>query len=110
MFGAGTSDLAGQLVGAFVSTAMVFKNKDPKYYDKLMTEARDLYSAAVGRKKAYSAPFIYPCAPPVSTSTAAPLCTTQHMHCVLPVGLVSLAWSYHVAAVESSALSADNSA
>ena len=44
---------------------MVFKTKDPKYYDKLMTEARDLYSAAVGRKKAYSAPFIYPCAPPV---------------------------------------------
>ncbi len=62
--GAGTSDLAGQLVGAFVSTAMVFKEKDPKYYAKLMTEARDLYSAAVGRKKAYSAPFIYPCAPP----------------------------------------------
>ncbi len=63
---AGTSDLAGQLVGAFVSTAMVFRDKDPKYYDKLMTEARDLYSAAVGRKKAYSAPFIYDCAPPVS--------------------------------------------
>ena len=63
---AGTSDLAGQLVGAFVSTAMVFRDKDPKYHDKLMTEARDLYSAAVGRKKAYSAPFIYDCAPPVS--------------------------------------------
>lgn len=62
---AGTSDLAGQIVGALVSTAMVFRDKDPKYYDKLMTEARDLYSAAVGRKKAYSGPFIYDCAPPV---------------------------------------------
>ncbi len=62
---AGTSDLAGQIVGALVSTALVFREKEPTYYNKLMTEARDLYSAAVARKKAYSSPFIYDCAPPV---------------------------------------------
>ena len=48
-----------------MSTALVFREKEPTYYNKLMTEARDLYSAAVARKKAYSSPFIYDCAPPV---------------------------------------------
>lgn len=55
-------------MGALVSTAMVFQGRDPKYYEKLMTEARDLYSAAVARKKAYSAPFLYACAPPVQSA------------------------------------------
>ena len=69
---------------------MVFKNKDPKYYDKLMTEARDLYSAAVGRKKAYSAPFIYPCAPPVRGLAIA--CAPRYfcLASVLPMGRASL--------------------
>ena len=48
-----------------MSTALVFREKEPVYFNKLMTEARDLYSAAVARKKAYSSPFIYDCAPPV---------------------------------------------
>ena len=43
-------------MGALVSTALVFREKEPTYYNKLMTEARDLYSAAVARKKAYSSP------------------------------------------------------
>ena len=64
-------------MGALVSTAMVFQDRDPKYYEKLMTEARDLYSAAVARKKAYSAPFLYACAPPVKLSSPVLLCISQ---------------------------------
>ena len=77
---AGTSDLAGQIVGALVSTALVFREKEPMYFNKLMTEARDLYSAAVARKKAYSSPFIYDCAPPVRPTKpfdASPLCVPE---------------------------------
>ena len=55
-----------------MSTALVFREKEPTYYNKLMTEARDLYSAAVARKKAYSSPFIYDCAPPVRPSEGLP--------------------------------------
>ena len=41
----GTSDLVGQMVGAFVSSAMVFQQTDPEYYATLMTAAVDLYGA-----------------------------------------------------------------
>ena len=41
----GTSDLVGQMVGALVSSAMVFQQTDPEYYDTLMTTAVGLYGA-----------------------------------------------------------------
>lgn len=41
----GTSDLVGQMVGAFVSSAMVFQQTDPAYYATLMTAAVNLYGA-----------------------------------------------------------------
>ena len=40
---AGTSDLVGQLVGALVSTALVFETTDAQYYDRLMSQALSLY-------------------------------------------------------------------
>lgn len=46
----GTSDLVGQMVGAFVSSALVFQQTDPEYYDKLMTAAVDLYGAGTRRR------------------------------------------------------------
>ena len=45
---AGTSDLVGQMVGAFVTTAMVWQQQyplDTTYYDTLMTAATELYGA-----------------------------------------------------------------
>lgn len=62
---AGTSDLAGQMVGALVSTAMVHKGVDMAYYRKLMGKAVDLYAAAVKHKGRYSSKDIYKCAPQV---------------------------------------------
>ena len=47
---AGTSDLVGQLVGAFASTAMVWQAQRPldtTYYNTLMTAATSLYGAGV---------------------------------------------------------------
>ena len=41
----GTSDLVGQMVAAFVSTAIVFQPTDPDYYNTLMTAAVNLYGA-----------------------------------------------------------------
>ncbi len=41
----GTSDLVGQMVGAFVSSALVFQQTDPEYYATLMTAAVNLYGA-----------------------------------------------------------------
>lgn len=41
----GTSDLVGQMVGAFVSSAMVFQQTDPDYYATLMQAAVNLYGA-----------------------------------------------------------------
>ena len=46
----GTSDLGGQIVGALVSTALVFQQLDPPYYNKLMTEAVNLYGAVTHDK------------------------------------------------------------
>ena len=61
---------------------MVVQDRDPKYYEKLMTEARDLYSAAVARKKAYSAPFLYACAPPVHSARLS-FTASDNAHCAL---------------------------
>ena len=61
----GTSDLAGQIVGALVSSAMTFKGADLPYYNKLMGKAVELYGAAVKHKGKYSAKSIYKCAPEV---------------------------------------------
>ena len=61
---------------------MVFQDREPKYYEKLMTEARDLYSAAVARKKAYSAPFLYACAPPVHSARLS-FFASDKAHCAL---------------------------
>jgi hypothetical protein len=49
--GDGASDLAGQMVGALVSSALVFKEygNDTAYYDKLMTAAGGLYKQVRGR-------------------------------------------------------------
>ena len=41
----GTSDLGGQMVGAFVASAMVFQQTDPDYYSTLMQAAVNLYGA-----------------------------------------------------------------
>ena len=48
--GDGASDLAGQMVGALVSSALVFKEygNDTAYYDKLMTAAGGLYKQVRG--------------------------------------------------------------
>ena len=62
---AGTSDLAGQMVGALVATAMVHKGSDMPYYRKLMVKAVELYAAAVKHKGRYSSKDIYKCAPQV---------------------------------------------
>lgn len=78
---AGTSDLAGQVVGALVSSAMAFKGADPPYYHKLMGKAVELYGAAVKHKGKYSAKSIYKCAPEVRAPPPYPasLCTTGHV-------------------------------
>ncbi|KAK9828913.1 hypothetical protein WJX72_002766 [[Myrmecia] bisecta] len=65
----GTSDLVGQLVGALVSTAMVFQTDDPDYYDKLMGAALDLYGAGTRHRAKYTGQYIYNCAPPAAGST-----------------------------------------
>lgn len=60
---AGTSDLVGQLVGALVSTALVFETTDAQYYDRLMSQALSLYGAGMRRRGKYSDVFLYDCAP-----------------------------------------------
>ena len=62
---AGTSDLVGQMVGALVSTALVFEDTDAAYYDRLMTQALSLYGAGMRRRGKYSDVFLYDCAPRV---------------------------------------------
>ena len=62
---AGTSDLVGQMVGALVSTALVFEDSDAAYYDRLMTQALSLYGAGMRRRGKYSDVFLYDCAPRV---------------------------------------------
>ena len=62
---AGTSDLVGQIVGALVSTALVFEDSDAAYYDRLMTQALSLYGAGMRRRGKYSDVFLYDCAPRV---------------------------------------------
>ena len=57
MCGAGTSDLAGQYIAAFASTAMVWKqlypNDPDKYYETLMTAALELYGPALSTPGRY---------------------------------------------------------
>ncbi|KAK9826822.1 hypothetical protein WJX81_004238 [Elliptochloris bilobata] len=59
----GTSDLVGQMVGALVSTALVFQETDAPYYDRLMTQALSLYGAGMRKRGKYSDVFLYDCAP-----------------------------------------------
>ena len=46
----GTSDLGGQIVAALVSSALVFQDLDPNYYQTLMTQAVNLYGAVSNEK------------------------------------------------------------
>lgn len=80
----GTSDLAGQLVAALASSAMVFREKDLKYSNKLMGEAMQLYAAANRKRGKWSDKFIYPCAPPVRVFAFfhAPDRLMSHMLCL----------------------------
>ncbi len=41
----GASDLAGQMSAAFTSTALLFENSDPAYYNQLMNASFLLYAA-----------------------------------------------------------------
>jgi endoglucanase len=59
----GTSDLAGQLVGAFASSSLAFRESDPAYADKLATAAMRLYGAATRHTGRYTKNFLYKCAP-----------------------------------------------
>jgi len=59
----GTSDLAGQLVGAFASSSLAFRESDPAYADKLATAAMRLYGAATRHTGRYTKNFRYKCAP-----------------------------------------------
>ena len=43
----GTSDLLGQLIGAFAASAPLFKTIDPAYYAQLMTMAQALYGVMI---------------------------------------------------------------
>lgn len=61
----GTSDLVGQMIGALVSTAMVFQDRDPAYSERLMDAALKLYGPAVKNRGRYTRNFIYKCAPEV---------------------------------------------
>jgi endoglucanase len=61
----GTSDLAGQMIAAFASTALVFQDRDPAYAEKLMDAALKLYGPAVRYRGRYTKNFIYKCAPEV---------------------------------------------
>ena len=74
----GTSDLAGQLSAAFSATAMVFRDSDQAYYEKLMNLSTLLYAAAVRRRGAYTNKLNYPCATNTASSnvvqTAKPEC------------------------------------
>ena len=48
--GAGASDVVGQMVGAFATTAMVWQREyplDTLYFDTLMTAATGLYGAGI---------------------------------------------------------------
>ena len=44
----GASDLAGQMSAAFTSTALLFQNSDPAYYNQLMNASSLLYAAGGG--------------------------------------------------------------
>ena len=74
----GTSDLAGQLSAAFSATAMVFRDSDLAYYQKLMNISTLLYSAGTRRRGIYTFGLNYPCATNTASSnvvqTAKPEC------------------------------------
>ncbi|KAK9804363.1 hypothetical protein WJX72_009368 [[Myrmecia] bisecta] len=57
----GASDLAGQMVAAFAATALVFKDSDSAYHDKLMSAALELYGAATKTQAKYTRRFLYDC-------------------------------------------------
>ena len=57
------------MVGALVSTALVFESTDAAYYDRLMTQALSLYGAGMRRRGKYSDVFLYDCAPRVRALT-----------------------------------------
>lgn len=81
---AGTSDLVGQMVGALVSTALVFEDTDAAYYDRLMTQALSLYGAGMRRRGKYSDVFLYDCAPRVRARPRNGTPAGQHGSSVLP--------------------------
>jgi cellulose synthase/poly-beta-1,6-N-acetylglucosamine synthase-like glycosyltransferase len=60
----GSSDIGGQMVAAWVSTALAYEKTDPAYYDTLMNAALNLYGAITSRRGSYSRFFMYDC--PVS--------------------------------------------
>ena len=74
----GTSDLAAQLSAAFSSTAMVFQDYDPVYYNKLMNYSTLVYDAGQRNRATYTNGLIYPCATNEDNSnvvqTATPTC------------------------------------
>ena len=56
----GTSDLAGQMVGALAATALVVQKYDPNatdYVDRLMRGALQLYGQAVKHEGTYTSRF-----------------------------------------------------
>lgn len=59
----GTSDLAGSMVGALVSTALVFRQygNDPAYSARLMEAANQLYLQATRHPGLYASKFPYSC-------------------------------------------------
>ena len=74
----GSSDLAGQLSAAFAATAMVFRDSDLAYYQKLMNMSTLLYAAGVSRRGSYTFTLDYPCATNTASSNvvqaAKPVC------------------------------------
>lgn len=58
----GSSDLAGQLSAAFSATAMVFRESDLAYHQKLMNMSTLLYEAGKQRRGPYTYGLNYPCA------------------------------------------------
>ena len=74
----GSSDLAGQLSAAFSATAMVFRDSDLAYYQKLMNMSTLLYAAGVSRRGVYTSKLDYPCATNTASSNvvqaAKPVC------------------------------------
>ena len=64
----GSSDLASQLSAAFSATAMVFRDSDLAYYQKLMNLSTLLYGAGVARRGSYTFGLDYPCATNTASS------------------------------------------